>query len=60
MKAAYGRFLTITIVAIAIATIMATVEIAKYISVGGRLATGIGDVVGAASVKLSAVYADEL
>ena len=31
----YGRFLTITTVAIAIATIMAMVEIAKYISVGG-------------------------
>ncbi len=44
----YGRFLSI-INAVAIAIIMATVEMAKYISVGGRTVTGYGDGVDAAS-----------
>ena len=40
-------FLRIKIVASAIAMIIATVDAAKYISVGGWAATGIGEAVGA-------------
>jgi len=40
--------LIIKTVAIAIAMIIATVEAARYISVGGKVATGIGDGVGTA------------
>jgi hypothetical protein len=47
---AYGRFLSNSTVAIAIAMIMATVEMAKYISVGGKLTTGYGDAVGAGAL----------
>jgi hypothetical protein len=46
----YGRFLSISIIKapiMAIAIIMATVEMAKYISVGGKLTIGYGDAVGA-------------
>jgi hypothetical protein len=58
----YGRFLsifTITTPTMAIAIIMATVEIAKYISVGGKLTTGYGDAVGAACIMLKAVCEDD-
>ena len=45
----YGRFLSSvanTKPTIAIAMMMATVEMAKYISVGGKTVTGYGDAVG--------------
>ena len=45
---------------IAIAMIIAIVEIAKYISVGGRAETGRGDVVDAASHTYAKVSAEEL
>jgi hypothetical protein len=45
----------------AIAIIMATVEMAKYISVGGKLTTGYGDAVGAAgsTTKAASAYEDQ-
>jgi hypothetical protein len=49
----YGRFLSISIIKapiMAIAIIMATVEMAKYISVGGKMVTGYGDAVGAGAL----------
>ena len=44
----------------AIAKIIAAVAAAMYISVGGKLATGIGETVGVASAILKAVSAYEL
>ena len=55
----YGRFLSISSPTMAIATIMATVEMAKYISVGGKLTTGYGDTVGAAALTSKAFCEDD-
>ena len=52
LRGCYGRFLStrISIIpTIAIAAIMAAVDAAKYISVGGKVTTGYGDDVGAAA-----------
>jgi len=38
---------------------MAIVEMAKYISVGGRLTAGYGDAVGAAFITVKCVSADD-
>ena len=43
----------------AIAIIMAIVEMVKYVSVGGKLTTGYGDAVGAAGTTKKAVSADD-
>ena len=59
----YGRLLTaikIRAPTMAIAKIIAAVAAAMYISVGGKLATGIGETVGATSAILKAVSAYEL
>jgi hypothetical protein len=53
LRGFYGRFLSISIIKapiMAIAMIMATVEMAKYVSVGGKLTTGYGDAVGAVAL----------
>ena len=56
----YGRFLSVRIVIakpIAIAIIIAAAAAPMYISVGGKLATGTGDAVGAAGSTTNAVSA---
>ena len=58
----YGRFLSIkttTAPTIAMAMIIAAVEMAKYISVGGRTVTGYGDAVAAASSTDRYVWAND-
>ena len=55
----YGRFLSISSPTMAIAMIMATVEMVKYISVGGKLTTGYGDAVGAACITAKAFCEDD-
>jgi hypothetical protein len=53
----YGRFLSNSTVAIAIAMIMATVEMVKYVSVGGKVTVGYGDAVGAGALAVKDVSA---
>ena len=59
LVAFYGRFLRISIAStaptMAIAMIMATVEMAKYVSVGGKLTTGYGAAVGAGALAVKYV-----
>jgi hypothetical protein len=58
----YGRFLSTSIVIakpMAIAAIIAAVAAAMYISVGGKLATGYGDAVGAAEETTKLFSADD-
>jgi hypothetical protein len=58
----YGRLLIIVASiapTIAIAMIIAIVEMAKYVSVGGCACAGFGDAVAAGSVAWKAVAADD-